>query len=40
MVLPGEHAGKHIQLKFKRNKRGGKIVAIRHIIMKGIILDK
>ena len=38
MVLPGEQTGKYIQLKLKKNIRGGKIIAIRHIIIKGVIL--
>ena len=38
MVLPGEQVGKYVQIKFKKNKRGGKIIAIRQIIIKGVVL--
>ena len=38
MVLPGEQIGKYIQLKFKKNKRGGKIIEIRRVVIKGVVL--
>jgi hypothetical protein len=40
LVVPGEHVAKYLRVRCLSNTRGGKIVAVRHIQIKGLELHE